>query len=180
MSYAKPHAVALSALALASCGSGGGPLGHSAEKRTGEALNACVQASSDHSAMIQAAGNRAISPAYAAEAKAAAETCRQSRTTLRDMDQNHPCLPAVEYFESMNWTLASAFEGKQDFGTYAMTANLDAGDPVACGRAWGATPEQLADMMPTAEDRAAEEQADRAVQEAQDAAADAMAAATGR
>ncbi len=179
MNYAKSLAVALSALALASCGNGaGGPLGPTAEKRTGDALNACVQASSDHSAMIQAAANRGISPAYAAEAKTAAETCRQSRTTLREMDQNHPCLPAVEYFETMNWALASAFEGKSDIGTYAMTASLDVGDPVACGRAWGATPEQLADMMPTAEDRAAEEQADRAVQEANDAAA--MVAAAGR
>lgn len=181
MTYARPLAAALSALALASCGNvSGGPLGASAEKRTGDALNACVQASSDHSAMIQAAGHRAISPAYAAEARIAAETCRQSRTTLREMDQNHPCLPAVAYFENMNWALASAFEGKQDFGAYAMTADLQAGDPVACGRAWGATPEQLAEMVPTAEDRAAEEQADRAVQEANAAAADAMAAVAGR
>lgn len=184
MTCMKPIATALLALALASCGNIGGPLGPSAEKRTADALNACMEASSDHSAMIQAAGQRAVSEAYASEAKAAAETCRQSRTTLRDMDQNHPCLPAVEYFEEMNWALASSFEGKQDFGTYAMTVRAMEGDPTACARAWGATPEELADMQPTPEELAAEaeatraaDEADRAAQEAQDAAADAMAAA---
>lgn len=180
MIYTNPIAAALSAFALASCGNGGGPVGPSAEKRTGDALNACVQASSDHSAMIQAAGNRAVSPAYAAEAKAAAETCRQSRTTLRAMNQTHPCLPAVEYFESMNWALAASFEGKQDFSTYAMTAPIMEADAASCARAWGATPEQIADMQPTAEDLAAERQADQAVKEAEDAVADVTAALVGR
>ena len=173
----KPIATLLMALALASCGNVGGPLGPSAQKKTSDALNACMRASSDHSAMIQAAGQRAVSTAYAAEAKAAAETCRQSRTALRAMDESHPCLPAVEYFEEMNWALASSFEGKQDFGTYAMTVVPMEGDPLACARAWGATPQELADMQPTPEDLAAERQANQVAEEARKASADATAAA---
>lgn len=181
MNCAKPFAVALSALALTSCGNVGGPLGPSAEERTRDALNACIQDPSDQMAMVEAAGNRAISPAYAAEARTAAEACRQSRTTLREIDQNHPCLPVVQFFEDMNWALASAFEGKQDFDTFAMTANLGPGDPTACPRASGTTPEQIAEIQQADEAMAAEKKrADEALQEAEDAAVAAMSAAAGQ
>lgn len=158
-------------------------IGKSRGERSKEAYLPCKTASGAAAPQLDAASSHAISPRYATEARANAETCAEARRKLAMIDPGHECLPMATAAESVHWALAASFEGKREIDSYT-AHNVTSEQFIACEVATGASPEEVAVMRrEEAESRqqleAALAEADAASKAAEEAAADAMRAMRG-
>jgi hypothetical protein len=120
-------------------------IGKSRVERSKAAFEPCKAATVASVPQFNAASSHAVSPTYATEARANAETCADARRKLAVIDPGHECLPTATMAEAVFWALAASFEGGREIDSYN-GPTVTSEQAITCQIAIGATPEEVAVM----------------------------------